>query len=363
MRPAAIISSLAAAVLLALAAPSRAADFYAGKQLAILINFPPGGSTDLESRLMARHLGKHIPGHPAIVVRNMGGASGTIAMNWLGEIAAPDGLTMGYFTGAAAKAAFGEAGVRVDMAKFGYVATSPNVLVSYIRTDVPPGLKVPADILKADPFWAVGLLPGTDKDVRMRLTLDMLGVKFKYISNYPGSAEARLAVERNEAQMYTESVSTYRSAIEPNLIKTGLAIPLWVDPLDDGEKFTDAPEADGIPVKTFPEFYRELTGALPTGLKWEAWRMSNFLGSILQRTLVLPPGSPQEAATILKTGIGALARDREYIEDAMKSMQFAPRYMLDDASEQLFRKVLKPEPRLKDFIASYIEQGRASMGK
>ncbi len=356
--PAFLVASLAS-----LASPARAADFYAGKQLSILVNFPTGGSTDLESRLMSRHLARHIPGNPSVVVRNMGGASGVIGMNWLGEIAAPDGLTFGYFTGAAAKAAFGEAGVRVDLSKFGYVATGPGVLVNYARTDVAPGLKRPADILKTNGLWAAGLLPGTDKDVRMRLTLDLLGIKYKYISNYPGSAEARLAVERNEVQMYTESVSTYRAAIEPNLIKTGIAIPLWVDPIDDGEKFNMAAEAAGIPAKTFPDFYRDVKGDLPTGIAWDAWRLTNFLGSVMMRTLVMPPGSPGEAANILKKAIAELATDRDFVEDSMKTMQFVPRYELDDRSEQLFRKMLNPEPRLKDFIANYIEQGRASLGK
>lgn len=351
------------AIALLVAAPAQAADFFAGKQLSILVNFPPGGSTDIESRLMSRHLAKHIPGNPAVIVRNMGGASGVIGMNWLGEIAAPDGLTFGYFTGAAAKAAFGEAGVRVDLSKMVYLATGPSVLVNYVRTDTPPGIKVPADILKANPFWAVGLLPGTDKDVRMRLTLDLLGVKYRYLSNYPGSAEARLAVERNEVQMYTESVTTYRASIESTLIKSGVAIPLWVDPLDDGEKYYGAPEAEGLPIKTYPDFYREVKGEPPKSIEWDAWRHSNFLGSVLQRTLVMPPGSPKEAATILKTAIAALATDREYVEDAARTMGFSPKYLLDDKSEKVFKTVLNPEPRLKDFIAAYIEKGRASLGK
>jgi hypothetical protein len=249
------------------------------------------------------------------------------------------------------------------MSKFTYIATGPNVLVAYIRTDVAPGIRTPADILKAQPFWAVGLLPGTDKDVRTRLTLDMLGVKYRYISNYPGSAEARLAVERNEVQLYTESVSTYRAAIEPSIIRSGLAIPLWVDPMDDGEKFYDAPEAQGIPVRTYPEFYKEVKGTLPTGIEWEAWRTSNFLGSILMRTLVLPPGSPKQAQQTLQASIASMTRDPEFIADAMKTMQFVPRYVMDDASEKLFQKVLNPEPRIKDFIAAYIEKGRASLGK
>ena len=338
-------------------------DFYRGKTLSILVNFTTGGPTDVEARLVARHIGKHIAGSPNIVVRNMGGASGVVGMNWLGEIAAPDGLTAGYFTGAASKTAIGEAGLRVDLAKYSFVASGPGLLVTYMRTDVSPGLKVPADIMKTRDFWAAGLLPGTDKDVRTRMQLDMLGIRYHYISNYPGSAEARLALERNEIQMYTESMPTYRSAVEPNLVKTGAAIPICFDPLDDGETLSRAPEADGIGAKPFHELLLEVKGALPKGEMWEAYRLINFLGSTLIRTIVMPPGSPREAVSALKTALAALDTDADYRADALNVIKFVPRYVVDDKMEKLFREKLTPDPKLQAFISAYVEAGRASLGK
>lgn len=342
---------------------ARAADFHQGKTLSILVNFTTGGPTDVEARLLSRHIGKHIAGSPNVIVRNMGGASGVVGMNWLGEIAAPDGLTVGYFTGAASKTAIGEAGLRVDLAKFSFVASGPGLLVTYMRTDVSPGLKVPADILKTRDFWAAGLLPGTDKDVRTRMQLDMLGVKYHYISNYPGSAEARLALERNEIQMYTESMPTYRSAVEPNLVKTGAAIPICFDPLDDGETLSRSPDAEGIPAKPFHELLLEVKGALPKGELWEAYRLINFLGSTMIRSIVMPPGSPREAVTALKTALAALETDAEYRAEATSIMKFVPRYVVDDKMERMFREKLTPDPKLQAFISAYVEAGRASLGK
>jgi tripartite-type tricarboxylate transporter receptor subunit TctC len=76
------------------------APFYQGKTLNIVINFAAGGPTDIESRIFAKHLSRHIPGQPTITVQNMGGGGGLIAVNYIGEVAKPDGFTAAYFTGA-----------------------------------------------------------------------------------------------------------------------------------------------------------------------------------------------------------------------------------------------------------------------
>ena len=73
--------------------------FYQGKTITFFINFAAGGPTDIEGRIVARHLGRHIPGNPTIVVQNMSGAGGVTGINFLGEAAKRDGLTLGYFTG------------------------------------------------------------------------------------------------------------------------------------------------------------------------------------------------------------------------------------------------------------------------
>ena len=352
-----------AIVAMWLSATAQAADFYQGKTLSVLVNFTAGGPTDVEARLLARHLAKHVPGVAGVVVRNMGGAAGVIGANWLGEVAPPDGLTLGYLTGSASKSAIGEAALRVDMSKFAFIAGGPGVQVTYMRTDVAPGIKKPADLLKASGFWAGGLSPEADKDIRERMALDMLGLSYHYISNYPGSAEARLALERNEIQMFPESMPTYRSSIEPNLVKSGLVIPLWSDALDDGENFTLAPEAEGIPATTFPGFLKEIGRAPPKGEMWDAYRLINSVGSVFLRVIVLPPGSPPEAVAALRAAFTAVNDDPDYRADAMTTMKFIPRYVTDARTADLYREKLKPDPRLRDFLRAYVEEGRARLGK
>ena len=109
---------------MALAASNvQAADFYAGKTLNLLINYAPGGPADVEGRVVARHLGKHIAGNPTIVIRNMPGAGGVVGANWIGTIAPTDGSTLGFLTGVTSKAAMADANFKADMAKYAFIGS------------------------------------------------------------------------------------------------------------------------------------------------------------------------------------------------------------------------------------------------
>src|SRR5215475_12717426 len=94
-----VILSFCGVICLVTASPSAERSFYQGKTINFVINFAAGGPTDIEGRIIARHLAKHIPGQPTFVPQNMAGAGGVTGINFLGEVAKPDGLTIGYFTG------------------------------------------------------------------------------------------------------------------------------------------------------------------------------------------------------------------------------------------------------------------------
>ena len=137
---------------------SDIAELYRGKTVTFLINFTPGGSTDVEGRVLARHLGAHIPGKPTVVVQNMGGAGGSIGTNYLGQVSKPDGLTLGYLTASVGKQALGESELRIDLKGLEFLGNVPDVNITYMRTDVPPGIAVPGDVMKARGFW-IGTSP------------------------------------------------------------------------------------------------------------------------------------------------------------------------------------------------------------
>jgi len=201
--------------------------FYQGKTLNFVINFAAGGPTDIESRIFARHLSRHIPGNPSVTIQNMGGGGGLTAVNYLGEVAKPDGYTAAYFTGSLFQHQIKDPALRVDIAKFGFITGVHGVTVSYIRADVPPGIKKPADFVKAQKFRAAGLGVSSSKDVRFRLSFDLLGLKYDYVTGYNNSSDARLAVQRNEAQYHDETLPSYRTQVEPQMVKTGMVMPVY----------------------------------------------------------------------------------------------------------------------------------------
>ena len=199
-------------------------------------------------------------------------------------------------------------------------------------------------------FWAGGLSTESDKDIRERMQLDLLGIPHKYITGYPGSAEARLALQRNELQMYPESMPTYRATIEAGMVKQGEAIPLWHDPLDDGENFSASPDADGIPAKTYTDFLIEQKGALPKGELFDAFRVINSVGTVFLRVLLMPPNTPKEHVGVMKQALVDMVKDAAYRDDATRTMKFVPTFLVDDKTEKNFRDKLNPDPKIRAFI-------------
>ena len=148
------------------ASPVRAQEpFYKGKRITILINFAAGGPTDIEGRLFAKHLAKHIEGQPNIVVQNMDGAGGVVGATYLGEVAPKDGTYMGYLSGTSWIYVSEPERFRVDFRSYEFIAYQPGTTVHFVRTDVPPGIKQPADIVKARGLIAGGLSLDTSKDL------------------------------------------------------------------------------------------------------------------------------------------------------------------------------------------------------
>lgn len=340
------------------------ADLFRGKTVTFMINFTPGGSTDVEGRVLARHLGNHIPGKPAVVVQNMGGAGGSIGTNYLGQVAKADGLTMGYLTASVGKQALGEADLKVDLKGLEFLGNVPDVNVTYMRTDVKPGITSPADIMKTKGFWIGGLTPDSPKDLAERLQLDMLGLEYKYLSGYKGSPEARLAVQQNEIQFYNEGLASYRAAIEPGIVKSGVVIPVWYDPLEDGDKLIAAPAAAGIPARPFHEFYESVRGpgSLPTDLRWQAYLRINQLSTSFLRVLMMPPKAPPAAVAAMRQALVDTFADPAYQADAKQTFNNVPEFKTGDGQKKALVNVLAPRPGVQEFIADYIAKGFRSVG-
>lgn len=331
------------------------APFYQGKTLTVVINFAAGGPTDIEGRVMARHLSKHIPGQPTIIIQNMGGGGGIIAVNYLGEVVKADGLTAGYFTGALFHQQVREPNLRVDLSKFGFITGVQGVTISYVRSDLSPGIKKPADFVKADRFKAAGLSVASSKDVRFRLSFDLLGLKYDYVTGYNSSSVARLAVQRNEAQYHDETLPSFRAAVEPQMVKTGIVTPIYYTDLVsfDGDVVVSADVPELMP---FTHYYRQIFGKNPSGIKYEALKAANMSSTNMTRMIVLPPGAPPDAIAGLRQGITGLSKDSDFIAEAQKAMRFQPRFEIGEQGERTFQRAAQISPDVFNFLRKYIEE-------
>ena len=360
MRPQRLSKAAAVSILLlALCALGAGAaektPFYQGKTLNIVINFAAGGPTDIESRIFAKHLSRHIPGAPTVTVQNMGGGGGLTAVNYIGEVAKADGYTAAYFTGSLFQQQIKDPALRVDVSKFGFITGVHGVTVSYIRADVPPGMKKPADFMKAQKFRAAGLGVSSSKDVRFRLSFDILGLKYDYVTGYNSSSDARLAVQRNEAQYHDETLPSYRTQVEPHMVKTGMVLPIYYTDLvaPSGEILVsrDVPE-----LQPFTYYYREIFGKPPSGIKYEALKAANMSSTNMTRMFLMPPKSPPETVAILRKAFDGLSRDQDFLQDAIGAMRFQPRFEVGEAGERLFRQASNTPPEIVSFLRKYIDE-------
>lgn len=351
IRARAVCAALCVAVSLGATTAIAQQPYYKGKRISVLINFAAGGPADIESRLFARHLVKHIDGAPTLVIQNMDGAGGLVGAQYLGEVAAKDGTVMGALTGTAWIYASDPARWRVDFRKYEFIARSPSTTIHFVRTDVPPGIRTPQDIVKAKGLIGGGLSADTSKDLRMRLGLDMLGVPYQYVTGYRSSPPARLALQRGEIHMFAESPPSYRSVVVPQLIATGTAIPVWYDEIADPPVPTG--QLEGLTIPSFPQLYKSIKGKMPSGEYWDAYRTLYEMNNALLRLVALPPGAPQEAVAALRRAVERLAHDKEFAAEAKKIVEYVPEYeTAADLSEQV-RKAMVVSPQMRDYINAY----------
>jgi tripartite-type tricarboxylate transporter receptor subunit TctC len=339
---------------------SAAADepFYKGKRLNFLINYAASGPTDVEGRLLAKHLARHIDGAPPIVIQNKDGAAGLVGTTYLGELGPRDGTMVGFLTGAAWKYLLDPEQHRVDFRTYDFIGYSPGNAIYYVRADLPPGLKQPADIMKTRELVAGGLAAGSSKDFLIQATLDMLGVPYKYITGYRSSANARLAVQKGEISLHSESTPAYFSMVEPNLVRSGEVMPLWYDPNYDGVNLTAPKALEQSSLLAFPEFYRSVKGRLPSGTLWEAYLANLAVAQGLLRTVAMPPGSPPAAVAALRKAMASLNEDKEFEAESIKIMQSPSYYETSADLNERVHKMIFVKPEIRDYVLGYLKNAK-----
>ena len=186
------------------------APFYKGKTITIVVGYLAGDGYDIWARLLASHMGTHIPGNPNIVVQNMPGAGSMIAANYIYGVAKPDGLTLGSIGPSLyLDQLVGKKEVRFDWAKFGWIgSTETTPWLLYMRTDTP--YKSIEDVRNAtQPPKCSATSTGTSGHFIPKLLEEALGAKFALVLGYKGGAEQDLALERGEVVCRSLSIPTF----------------------------------------------------------------------------------------------------------------------------------------------------------
>jgi tripartite-type tricarboxylate transporter receptor subunit TctC len=284
------------------------ANFYQGKTIRLVIGSSTGGGYDLWARLIARHLGKHIPGHPEIVPQNMPGAGGMVGANYVYAIAKPDGLTLGAFNPALYfDQLVGRAEVKFDWAKFSWIGSpEQNEILHFIRTDAP--FKTVEDLRNAkEPARCGSTGTGTTGHYIPRLLEETLGVKTNIVSGYQGGSEIDVAIERNEVVCWSPLVATYFGR-EPykRWHKTGFTRVVLQTGSKRDARLKEIPTLDELmqQYKT-PDAGKRLARVILTA-------------ATLGRPITAPPGLPPERTKMLRDAYRKAIADPELLAEAAK---------------------------------------------
>jgi tripartite-type tricarboxylate transporter receptor subunit TctC len=303
-------STIAVAALLALAVaavPARAdpvGDFYHGRTISVLIGAAAGGGTDLAGRLMARYLGKYLPGNPSLVPQNMQGAGGITETNYIANSAPRDGTVIGILVRGVIQAPMlHDPTARYDPLKLTWIGTisssNQDAYLLVVRGD--RGVRTIADMRRAGPPVVLGSSGGNSTDlVFAALSPALFGFNSKLIMGYPGSTGVTLALRRKEIDgLY----STLQSLLVTGMLDTGELVPVM-----QAARTTRHPKFSDVPLA------RELV------TRPEDKALLAFIESLFRVALPFagPPGVPLDRAEALRRGFMQAAADPALIADAAK---------------------------------------------
>lgn len=193
------VAAITGLVLLVGTAHATTHEFYKGKTFRVIVGFPAGGGFDTYSRAIARHIGKHIPGNPTMVVENMPGAGSLIAANHLYKVAKPDGLTLGTINGGLfLQQLLGRPGIEFDALKFELLGAPAKDSSACALTKASGITSMERWMASRTPVKLGATAPGAITHDTPRVFQVALGLPIHLVAGYKGTADIRLAAESGE---------------------------------------------------------------------------------------------------------------------------------------------------------------------
>jgi len=323
-----------AILFLALSISSRTAlaqdSFYRGKTVRIIVGASAGGGYDTYSRTLARHMGKHIPGNPTLVVDNMPGAGFLISANYMYKIAKPDGLTIGHFIGGLfLQQLLGKPGVEFDARKFEFIGVpaQDNYMLGVHKSTGITSIEHWLSSKTAVKLGGVGIGSATD-DIPKVLGA-AIGLPFQMVSGYKGTADVRLAFNSGEILGVCNSWESFKSTWSKELAAGEVVIVL---------------QAVAKPHSEQPKLPLAINYAKTEEAQKLIRALVHSVGPTA-RPYVLPPGTPKDRTQILRKAFIDTFKDPDFLADATKArLDLNP---LDGAElEKNVREVFNLDPKL-----------------
>jgi tripartite-type tricarboxylate transporter receptor subunit TctC len=302
---------------------------FARKTINIYIGYTAGGSYDLYGRLVARHLGKHLPGTPTVVAQNMPGAGSLKAANYLYEVAPRDGSALGVVVESAAlEQALANPAAQYDAARFTYlgrVATSNNIFMMWHTAKTQS-----IEEAKLRETSLAGTGPGSIADTVPRLLNAFMGTRFKIISGYPASNEAMLAMERGEVEGASSSWAAVKVGRQDWLRDKKIKIVLQTTP----ERVAELPDTPSL-------------GELGANAEEKQVYALYASGSAIGRAVIGPPGIAAERVQALRAAFDAMVKDPEFIAEVQRiNVELEP--LNGDTVQKLVERTLAVPAAVKE---------------
>ena len=316
-------------------ATAQTAPFYQGKTIRLVVGSPPGGFYDRAARLLARYMGKYLPGNPEIIVQNMPGAGSLVATNYIYSVAKSDGLTIGMpLSYIYLDQLTGKPEAKFDVRKLTWIgALDKTPAILYMRADAP--YRTIEDVAKAkEPPKCGASGISSASNILVRALEEALGIKFTMVLGYPGGSEIDLAVEKGEivcagmtlyAHFGREPFGTWhKKNFDRHLVQTGrkrdpraAEVPTLYELM---EKF-----------KT-PEISRRLIRVL-------------FAGDEYGHPMIAPPETPADRVRLLREAYAKALNDPDLLAEAKKgNMELDP--STGDEQEAIMKEVVNQPPEI-----------------
>jgi len=334
-----VCSLLAGITVLALcstAAQATTHDFYKGKTIRIIVGFAAGGGFDTYARAIGRHMGRHIPGNPTIIVENMTGAGSLIAANHTYKVAKPDGLTMAHpIGGIFLLQVFGKPGVEFDARKFEYVGVPVKDNLSCALMRASGITSIEKWLTAKTPVKLGGVAPGSTTDDAPKILAAAIGVPIQLVSGYKGTAAIRLAAESGEVVGGCWGLESIRATWRKGIEMGEVAVVLQTLP---------APDMPNVPLVINFAKTEEARQLVKVGIQ--------DAGNIT-RPFVVTPGTPKDRVQLLRKAFMDTLKDPEFLTDAQKAkLEVDP--MTGEELERTVHGLFKLDPvflaKLKDIL-------------